>query len=121
MCHRRRCSPRATPLHGPAFRGSGGQAVPILAVALLLAALVGVGLAHVAAAASQRAAAQAAADATALAGAEEGREAAVEVARANGAELVHFVQDHIDVEVTISRSGITATARARWLPRHYIP
>lgn len=121
MSHRRRCSPRAARPPGGPRTATGGQAVPLLAVALLLAALAGLGLVRVAVAAAQRAAAQAAADATALAGAEMGREAAEEAARANGAVLVAFLQDHIDVEVTISRSGHTATARARWLPRNYSP
>lgn len=95
--------------------------VPLLAVALLLAALVGLGVARTAAVVAQRAAAQAAADAAALAGAEEGRAAAVEAAAANQATMVHFVQDHIDVEVRVTRHGHQASARARWLPRNYVP
>lgn len=88
-----------------------------MAVGLLLAAVLGLGVVRVAVAAAQRAAAQAAADAAALAGAEEGRRAAEVAATANDAVLVRFVQDDIDVEVRITRRGHSASARARWLPR----
>jgi hypothetical protein len=89
----------------------------VLACALVLAALAGYGLARLGATAARAAAAQAAADASALAGAEDGRPGAEAVARRNGARLVSFVQDDLDVQVTVVRAGHTATARARWLPR----
>lgn len=98
-----------------------GQVVPLMAVALLFAAVVGLGVARVAVAASHRAAAQAAADAAALAGAEAGQASAETAAGANGAVLVSFVQDHLDVEVEITRRGHVASARARWLPRGVDP
>lgn len=88
-----------------------------MATALVLAGVAGYGLARLGATAARAAAAQAAADASALAGAEDGRAGAEVVAQRNGARLVSFLQDHLDVQVTIVRDGHTATARARWLPR----
>ncbi len=101
-----------------ANRDSGSVSL-LLAVALVLAALVGYGVARVGGAAARSAAAQAAADASALAGAEDGRPGAERVAAANGSVLTGFVQDGLDVEVTVTRSGHTAVARARWQPRSY--
>lgn len=105
---------------------SRGQVVPLIAVVLLLAALVGVGLVHVGAAAARQSLAQAAADAAALAGAEQGREAAAGLAAANGAELVGYREevvalDAVDVEVVVRRRGHTARARARWTPTPVAP
>ena len=97
--------------------GERGSVSILMAVAMLLAALCGYGLARLAAAEAQLAAAQAAADATALAGAEDGRGGAEDIAYRNGARLESFLQDELDVEVTIVRNGIKATARARWDPR----
>ncbi len=98
------------------WRGERGSVSILVAVALLVAALCGYGLARLAATEAQVAAAQAAADATALAGAEDGRVGAEDIANRNGARLVSFLQDDLDVEVTIVRNRITATARARWDP-----
>lgn len=97
-------------------RGERGQVVPLLAVLLVLAGLVGMGLVHLAGAASDRARAKAVADATALAGAGGGRDAAQEVAGANAAELDHYRTDGFDVIVVVTLDGHTATARARWSP-----
>ncbi len=60
----------------------------------------------------QRSAAQSAADAAALAGAAEGRSAAVAIARANDAIVVAFDQEGSVVTVRIERDGIHAHARA---------
>ncbi|NLD78082.1 MAG: hypothetical protein GX643_15610 [Acidimicrobiales bacterium] len=105
----------------PRTSGENGQVVPVMAVALLLAAVLGLGLVRVAGAAAQRAAAQAAADAAALAGAEDGRPGAVAAAEANGAVLVSYLHDHLDVEVEVTRRGHRAAARARWLPQNTEP
>ena len=105
--------PVSTVCHGRVERG---QVVPLMAVLLVFAAVLGLGLVRLGAAASRRAAAQAAADGAALAGAAAGPAAAAEVAGANGARVVGFTQDDLDVVVIVSRSGVTATARARWLP-----
>lgn len=87
-----------------------------MAVALLLAGLVGMGLVRVASAAARQGAAQAAADAAALAGAAEGADAAEAVAAANEAQVVAYRGDGADVVVTVERRGHQAMARARWVP-----
>lgn len=98
-----------------------GQTVPLMALLLLLVALMGAGLVRVAAASAARASTQAAADAAALAGANDGREAADRLARRNGAELVAYEEVDLDVVVTIRRGRFTARARARWTatPDHW--
>lgn len=100
----------------PGLRSPRGQVAPLALVAVLFTALVAVGVLRVGDGAGRSAAAQAAADATALAGAAEGEAAATEVAAANGARLVAYGQLDDDVQVTIERRGVTATARARWHP-----
>lgn len=110
-------NPRTQPfVHRTARRGRSqrGQALPLLAVVLLLMALVGAGLARVAAASAARAATQAAADAAALAGANDGQEAAARLARRNDAELVSYEEVDLDVVVTVRRGRFTARSRARW-------
>jgi hypothetical protein len=97
-------------------RRERGQAAPLALVAILFAALLGLGVARVGDAAGRSAAAQASADAAALAGAADGEAAALEVATANHAALVHFEQIGDDVRVTVQQRGATATARARWQP-----
>lgn len=96
------------------LRTQRGQAVPLVAVVLVVVAMCGVGVVHVAGAASRRSAAQAAADAAALAGAAEGEDAARAVAEANRAELIAYRDVDLDVVVTVRRAGVTATARGRW-------
>ena len=110
------CTSTSTRSPGGRRIPEGGQAVPLLAVALVLAGALSLGLVHLATQASRRAAAQAAADAAALAGAAEGQSAAAAMAQANRAALVAFTQDGDDVEVTVSSRGATASARARWVP-----
>ena len=76
-------------------------------------------LVHLGVLALHRAQARSAADAAALAGVAEGRAAADEVARSNGAVLESFVADGTDVEVRVRVGSTHATARARrggWLP-----
>lgn len=97
-------------------RDERGQALPLMAVLLVFAGVLGLGLVRVGVAAARRASAQAAADGAALAGAEAGPAAAAAVAGANGAAVVGFTQEDLDVVVTVSRAGVRATARARWQP-----
>lgn len=97
-------------------RGEQGQAAPLALVAVLLAALLTLGIARLGSAAGTAAMAQASADAVALAGAAEGEAAAGAVAAANEARLVRFEQVGDDVQVVVERRGATATARARWQP-----
>lgn len=98
---------------GPSQRG---QVVPLLAVALVLFGVVALGVVRLSVAVTQRSAAQAAADATALAGAVDGPDAADEVAAANAARVVSYIDDGGEVQVTVERRGVRATARARWEP-----
>lgn len=93
-----------------------GQVVPLLAVALVLFGVVALGLVRLSATVTHRSAAQAAADAAALAGAVDGPHAAQEVATANDAQVVDYVDDGGEVQVTVERRGVRATARAQWEP-----
>lgn len=86
----------------------------MVAALLVVAAALTIGVVHVGATVARRAAAQAAADAAALAGAADGRPAAEEVAAANGATVTGYRVEELDVVVTVRRSGIAASARARW-------
>ena len=90
-----------------------GQATFLMVVAVALVAVVGFGLARIGVATVDRAHAQSAADASALAGAAEGRAAAAEVAADNGASLVAYGVDGTDVLVSVRIGDETASARAR--------
>lgn len=94
-------------------RGDGGQLLPLYAVIVLVAAGSMLLVVHLGVLAVHRAQARSAADAAALAGAAEGRAAADEVARRNGAVLESFVADGTDVEVRVRVVSTHATARAR--------
>lgn len=93
-----------------------GQVVPVMAVALLLAGALGLGLVQLAGEAARRAAAQAAADAVALAGAAGGEEAARGVAHENHARVIDLTLAPGEATVTVELRGRSATARARRLP-----
>jgi uncharacterized membrane protein len=96
----------------PVHRSDRGQATPLWAVVLILAALLLVPTGRLVAAAVDRAQAQSAADAAALAGALEGEEEARRVAAANGARLVAYEAGHDLVEVRVVVGDRRATARA---------
>ncbi|WP_426570681.1 pilus assembly protein TadG-related protein [Aquihabitans sp. McL0605] len=100
----------------PGQQQERGQVAPLVLVAVLFAALLSLGVARIGTAAGSRASAQAAADAAALAGATQGRGAASALATVNQATLVTFHDDDGGVAVTIERAGLTASARARWVP-----
>lgn len=89
-----------------------GQAVPLLVAALALVAFVALGVVRLAVVAGDRARAHTAADAAALAGAVEGRTAALDVAEVNGATVVTFEQAGGQVEVRVRVRGVEAVARA---------
>ncbi len=102
-----------SPIHrGPRARGSRGQATPLWAIVLLLAALLLVPTGLLIRATLERAQARAAADAAALAGALDGEGSARSVAAANGAVLVHYDEAFDLVEVTVELGERRATARA---------
>ena len=92
--------------------GSRGQATPLWAIVLLLAALLLVPLGLVARATIERSRAQSAADATALAGALDGEDEARAIARLNGARVERYDQHGDIVEVIVVVGGRRATARA---------
>ena len=92
-----------------------GQTVPLLALLVLLAGGVAVGLIRFGAVATNLARAQSAADAAALAGAAEGRGAADALARANGAEIDGYATSGADVDVRVRVPDGWARARARRL------
>jgi hypothetical protein len=94
-------------------RDERGQAVPIVLGLMAVAVVVVLALLPLAEAAQQRAAARNAADAAALAGAAEGEAAAREVAEDNGAELVRWRADGLDVWVAVTLGDARAEAKAR--------
>ena len=92
--------------------GARGQATPLWAIVLLLAALLLVPTGLVARAVIERAEAQSAADAAALAGALDGEDEARAVARMNGARVERYQVVGDTVEVVVIVGGRRATARA---------
>ena len=94
-------------------RTERGQALPLLALVIVLAGGAVVVLGRLGGAAVDRARAVAAADAAALAGAAGGRAEADEAAVANGARLRRFEDLGDDVRVQVSLGDAEATARAR--------
>jgi hypothetical protein len=93
-------------------RGDGGQAVPLAAALVALAAALVLGMGVLAGDVGDVGRARAAADAAALAGVEGGRPAATRLATANGATLVAWARDGVDVVVTVRVGRAAATARA---------
>ncbi len=89
-----------------------GQAVPLVLAVVALAIVVLLTLVPLARAAQERAAARTAADAAALAGAVEGEDAAREVAGANGAHLVSWRAEGLDVWVVVTLGEARAEAKA---------
>lgn len=93
-------------------RDEKGQATPLLALVMVVVGVLCLVVMVTGRAADDRARARTAADAAALAGAAAGREEAVEVAAANGAELVRYTANGSLVEVQVSVGETLATARA---------
>jgi hypothetical protein len=90
-----------------------GSILPFIAVAMVLAGASMVLLARVGGVATARAGARNAADAAALAGAAEGRAAAVALAQANGAELLSYSEVGLDTLVRVRLGPAEASGRAR--------
>jgi hypothetical protein len=90
-----------------------GQALPFLALTVVVAGMAVILLGRLGGAAVDRARASAAADAAALAGAAEGREAAESLARANGGRVLRYQQLGEDARVTVAVGEAEAGARAR--------
>jgi hypothetical protein len=91
----------------------GGQVAPLLALVVVVAVVVALGLGRLGAVVVDRAAARTAADAAALAGVDGGRAAADQLARANHGVVEQFVVVGPDTEVTVRVGRARATARAR--------
>lgn len=100
-------------MDGKRVGGERGQSVVLVAAAIGLVAIVALGLARLGSAAMDRAHAQSAADASALAGAADGRGAAEGVAGSNHATLIEYRVLGPEVLVTVRVRGEEATARAR--------
>ena len=97
-----------------------GQAVPLVAVVVVLAIVVTFAIGHLGRSVVDAGRARTAADAAALAGVEGGREAAERVAVANGATLVSWsvagAADAITVTVTVRVGRSSAKASASNAP-----
>lgn len=95
------------------WRGQRGQVMPCIVAVIAVLALVVLGIARLGAAADDRAQARIAADAAALAGAAEGRSAAVRLAAQNGGRLIAFRTVGTDTIVTVVVRQMRASARGR--------
>jgi len=93
-------------------RTDTGQAVLLMAVVVVFAALAAVGVAHEGAIVLQRQQAQTAADAAALAGLQGGQAAAARLAAVNGGVLMSFQQDGSTITVVVRTGSVRARARA---------
>ncbi len=96
----------------PSRRRERGQATPLWAIVLVLAALLLVPTGLLARAVIERSEAQSAADAAALAGALDGETEARTVAALNGAQVERYRALGDVVEVVVVLGGRRATARA---------
>lgn len=90
-----------------------GQVVPLLAALVVIAGLFLLVLARLGGGAVERAHARNAADASALAGAAEGRGGATRLADENDAAILRSKQDDKDFEVVVRFGDAKAIARAR--------
>lgn len=95
------------------LRSARGSVAPLVALLMVCAGGLALGLGRMGAVAVARAQARTAADAAALAGAAEGQEGADDVAAANGADLVAYQVEGAEVQVTVEVGPARATARAR--------
>ncbi len=93
-------------------RRDNAQVLPLVLVVLALTVGVVIVVGRLGVRAQQRAQAHTAADAAALAGAAEGRGAAEELARVNGAVLIGYEVDGAEVQVEVRVGDATASARS---------
>jgi hypothetical protein len=89
-----------------------GQALPLIVVAVLVAAVAALALGRLGTRAIGSARAQTAADAAALAGVRGGYPAASRLAEANGARLVWFTLNGREVRVRVEADDAVAEAHA---------
>ena len=93
-------------------RGERGQAMPLLLVVVVMAALAVVAVGQFGQRLVDRGRAQIAADAAALAATSGGRPAAARLAAGNGAVLTSYIEAGGAVTVVVQVDGQRATARA---------
>ena len=98
---------------GSRVRADSGQVVPLVGGLLAVMIAVGLLLAGLGNQVANRAQANGIADATALAGARSGEQAARDLAVENHAEIVKYVSRGSEVEVTVEIRSSRATSRAR--------
>src|SRR4051812_14569551 len=98
---------------GERVRVEAGQLLPLYALVVLVACVAMLLLVRLGVVAAHRAHARTAADAAALAGVAEGRDAAEQVAAANGAVLESFDAEGDEVEVRVRVGNSHPRARAR--------
>lgn len=96
-----------------ARRSDRGQALPVVAIAIVLAALLTLALGQLGAASVRQGRAQAVADVTALAAASSGSDAGRSVATANGATVRSITTDAEEVRVIVAIDGVEAGAAAK--------
>lgn len=89
-----------------------GTVTVLLGAAIVIVAYLVLQETKLSVAAADRARAQTAADAAALGGVVDGKEAAADLARSNGATLLSFVDDGDEVQVLVGFHDAVATARA---------
>jgi hypothetical protein len=94
-------------------RSERGSATPFVVLAMVTAGVLALQVGRLGGAAAARARAQTAADASALAGAADGRDAARALAEANGARLVEYEELGSDTRVVVELGPATARGRAR--------
>lgn len=97
---------------GRSATGDHAQVTPLIAIVIMLVAGVGAVIVAVGGVLADRTVARTAADAAALVAAVDTDEAAAEMARANGAELVSILRNGDQVEVEVRVGRVTARARA---------
>jgi hypothetical protein len=97
---------------GHRVRDDEGQAVPLAAALVAVAAVLVLAIGTLARDVGDAGRARSAADAAALAGVEGGRTGSAALAAANGAALVMWQREGADVVVTVRVGRATATARA---------
>ena len=90
-----------------------GSATPFVVLAMVTAGVLALQVGRLGRAAAARARAQTAADASALAGAVNGRDAARALAEANGARLLEYEELGSDTRVVVELGPATARGRAR--------
>jgi hypothetical protein len=99
--------------HGSGDRRDRGQAVPLVALVMVVMVAGTLLVGGVGARSADRARARTAADAAALAGAVTGRADAERLAEANGGAVIGYRHHGAEVEVDVTVGQATATARAR--------